>query len=79
LIIGQKETSAKRRRSPLDVDAVDENGFLADIDVTPLTASAPSKSAESATRDVDHFFGPVYEKIGSNGQAKKHRDCKKCP
>jgi hypothetical protein len=69
----------RRRKAPaIDHDTeVDNDGILADINVQPVTDSGPSR--EDKTRDIDQFFGNLFERTGTNGSVKKHRKCKVCP
>lgn len=67
----------KRVRNPAsNPDAVDSDGLLADIKMTSLTPEISTWT--NATKDVNEFFDRSYDKKGSNGQLKKHQDCKLC-
>ena len=69
---------ARKANKTSHADAVDEDGFLKDIDVQPITepVDVPKKAASIA--DINAFFGDPYMKIGASGKPKLHRPCTKC-
>jgi hypothetical protein len=61
----QKETS-------IHLDAINEEGFLADIDVQAVP-EIPKTTLKDRSRDVDHFFSPSHQKNDKN-----YRNCRIC-
>jgi hypothetical protein len=73
-----KLLAAKRLRklAALVDDLVDNDGILIDVDVQPITDTAPTH--EGKTADLDAFFGVMFDHAGTNAKVKKHRKCKIC-
>lgn len=70
-----KKIQVKKR---VDADAVDDEGFLADINVASLSNDESRPQKEKKGQDVDHFFGPKYSKKGVDGKPRTYRDCTSC-
>jgi len=69
-------TEKKIRASLGNPQQVDEDGFLADIQVQPINKKHTRKEK---TTDIEKFFYPaVVEGINSNGEPKSRRGCKLC-
>ncbi|KAF7342966.1 putative AC transposase [Mycena venus] len=69
--------STSRDRSSGDPTALDDEGFLADIDVTDLTSAKKAKT--DANKDINYFFGPIYTIKRPNNTVQARRICAKCP
>ncbi|KAF7350175.1 putative AC transposase [Mycena venus] len=69
--------STSRDRSSGDPTALDDEGFLADIDVTDLTSAKKAKT--DANKDINYFFGPIYNIRRSDNTVQARRICAKCP
>jgi hypothetical protein len=59
-----------------ELEAVDEDGVLADIDVQSITDTRSTHADK--TVDIDEFFGKPFKCAGKNGAIKNHRKCKNC-
>jgi hypothetical protein len=57
---------------PRRSDAIDEDGFLIDVDVQSIT-DTPKASLKDRSRDVEHFFTPCF--VQNN---KNYRKCSVC-
>jgi hypothetical protein len=62
----------------LDAVTVDDEGFLADINIASISNDEIKPQKEKGGRDVDHFFGPKYSENGADGKARTYRDCTSC-
>ncbi|KAF7311751.1 putative AC transposase [Mycena indigotica] len=60
-----------------DPDMLDDDRFLADIQLTALTGGRKKK--EDTNKDLDHFFGPIYQDGGQGGKVQSRRLCLVCP
>jgi hypothetical protein len=63
-----------------DADAVDDEGFLADINIVNLSndETGPQRREKGRGQDVDHFFGAKYSEKGVDGKPRTYRDCTLC-
>jgi hypothetical protein len=59
-------------------DAVDDSGFLADINVASLSNGNDKPRHENRGQDVDKFFSAKYSENGIDGKPRTYRDCKLC-
>ena len=60
---------------PRQSEAVDEDGFLTDIDIQPIpdTPTGNVLSQKDRSHDVDHFFTPSFLQ-----NDKHYRNCRIC-
>ena len=76
-----KLVTAKKTHASLgNPTAVDEDGFLIDIDVQSVhdSESEGVQTRENKRRDIDTFFSLTFLKT-VNGHVKKYCTCKLCP
>jgi hypothetical protein len=62
----------------VDTDTVDDEGFLADINIASISNDEIKPQKEKGGRDVDGFFSPKYSENGADGKARTYRDCTLC-
>ena len=70
--------SAKKKRKTVilaDSEAVDVDGIPIEVDVQFIVDSGSTH--EGKTADIDVFFGPSFDHMGTNGKIK-HCRCKTC-
>jgi hypothetical protein len=69
--------AASNGKSLGDPTAVDDDGFLADIDISSITGAKKPKG--DVNKDIRHFFGLVYHVNKPCGKVDSRRICLKCP
>ncbi|KAG1895148.1 uncharacterized protein F5891DRAFT_984471 [Suillus fuscotomentosus] len=67
-------TKASKKKNK---DAVDDSGFLADINVASLSNGNDKPRHENRGQDVDKFFSAKYSENGIDGKPRTYRDSKK--
>jgi len=59
---------------PRQSEAINEDGFLIDVDIQPIANTAAGKaSVKDRSRDVDHFFTASFLQ-----KDKNYRNCRIC-
>ena len=62
----------------INVDEVDDEGMLADVKVQDIEKPKARAARSDKVRDINHFFGQVFQTTGKNGEVGPHRNCKQC-
>ena len=65
--------TGKRARVASTSGSVDGDGFLKDVQVTPIDSEPEKIRQRDRTRDINQFFAPAHERDG-----KKYRTCLRC-
>jgi hypothetical protein len=60
-------------QQPHQSEAIDEDGFLIDMDVQPIPNTTDKLSLKDQSRNVNHFFTPPFHRKGKN-----YRNCRIC-
>ncbi|KAG1741344.1 hypothetical protein EDB19DRAFT_1908030 [Suillus lakei] len=66
---------AKKNQAP---DPVNNDGFLADINIASLSNDEIKQKHDRKGQDVDNFFSPKYSKPGIDGKPRTYHDCTLC-
>jgi hypothetical protein len=59
-------------------DAVDDSGFLADINIASISNGNDKPRHENRGQDVDKFFSAKYSENGIDRKPRTYHDCKLC-
>ncbi|KAG1742360.1 uncharacterized protein EDB91DRAFT_1081524 [Suillus paluster] len=66
---------AKKNQAP---DPVNDDGFLADINIASLSNDEIKQKHDRKGQDVDNFFSSKYSEPGIDGKPRTYRDCTLC-
>ncbi|KAG1792343.1 uncharacterized protein HD556DRAFT_1482047 [Suillus plorans] len=67
--------TAKKNQAP---DPVNDDGFLADINIASLSNDEIKQKPDRKGQDVDNFFSPKYSEPGVDGKPRTYRNCTLC-